>query len=37
MGGPDENREGELVREVSLIQEETELEELQRKIREMGA
>ena len=35
MGGPSEDREGELVREISLIQEETELEELQRKISEM--
>lgn len=37
LGGPNEDREGELVREISLIKEETELAELQRKIREMGA
>jgi hypothetical protein len=36
MGGPNEDREGELVREISLIKEETELEELQRQMRERG-
>jgi hypothetical protein len=34
LGGPNEDREGELVREISLLKEETELEELQRKLRE---
>lgn len=36
VGGPNEDREGELVREISLIQEETELEELQRRAHEMN-
>jgi hypothetical protein len=36
LGGPNEDREGDLVREISLIQEETELEGLQRKLREQG-
>jgi hypothetical protein len=33
LGGPEEDLEGELVREISLIQEETDLEDLQRRIR----
>jgi hypothetical protein len=34
LGGPEEDREGELVREISLIEEEQDLEDLQRRIRD---
>jgi hypothetical protein len=36
VGSPNEDREGDLVREINLIQEETKLEGLQRMLREQG-